>query len=339
MSRKSDRRQFIANSLLGVSAAAAVSSLEEKSLLAALQGGAAVSEEERAEATKDPMPCGKIGDVEFSRLMLGSNLIGGFAHSRDLLYVSQLFKQYNTEKRIFDTFELAEQTGINAILTNPVTLDFVQRYNQQRGGKLKAIVYVRPYVDAEMAKTEIDTVVDKGARAISTHGGETDKLVRDGDLDPLAKTLELIKSHGIPAGLGSHSLDVPKISEEKELGAEFYHKTFHHDRYWSATPEESRQEWCWYKPVTGEHDDYNDNMFCLNPDETAEFMATVKKPWIAFKVLAAGAIHPRQGFSYAFRNGADFICCGMFDFQICEDARLAKDVLRKLDNRPRAWMA
>jgi len=153
--------------------------------------------------------------------------------------------------------------------------------------------------------------------------------------------LELVKRHGVPAGLGGHSLEVPKAAEKNGLGAEFYHKTFHHDRYWSATPEDSRKEWCWYLPPPDEpdHDAYHDNMFCLNSEETASFMATVNKPWIAFKVLAAGAIRPKQGFSYAMRSGADFICCGMFDFQVSEDVKLVKDAVRRNQNRPRRWMA
>ncbi|MHC4569744.1 MAG: hypothetical protein ACYTE3_28795 [Planctomycetota bacterium] len=68
-------------------------------------------------------------------------------------------------------------------------------------------------------------------------------------------------------------------------------------------------------------------------------MKTVNKPWIAFKVLAAGAIHPREGFKYAFENGADFVCAGMFDFQIRENVLIARDVLSATANRQRLWRA
>ncbi len=67
-------------------------------------------------------------------------------------------------------------------------------------------------------------------------------------------------------------------------------------------------------------------------------MGTLKEPWIAFKVLAAGAIKPQVGLKYAYKNGADFVCLGMYDFQIVEDVNIALEALSDAIERPRAWM-
>ena len=68
-------------------------------------------------------------------------------------------------------------------------------------------------------------------------------------------------------------------------------------------------------------------------------MKDLEQPWIAFKVLAAGAIHPKDGFRYAFKNGADFICVGMYDFQIVDDVNIALNALSGNFPRERPWRA
>ena len=82
----------------------------------------------------------------------------------------------------------------------------------------------------------------------------------------------------------------------------------------------------------------HDSVWEETPQETAAFMAELDRPWIAYKVLAAGAIHPSEGFKYAFHNGADFICVGMYDFQIVEDANIALVALGESQERPRRWL-
>jgi hypothetical protein len=55
--------------------------------------------------------------------------------------------------------------------------------------------------------------------------------------------------------------------------------------------------------------------------------------------MAAGAIPPEPAFRYAFENGADFICAGMFDFQVEHNTALVRELLPKARNRDRAWFA
>ena len=62
-----------------------------------------------------------------------------------------------------------------------------------------------------------------------------------------------------------------------------------------------------------------------------------KVPVMGFKVLAAGAIKPEDGFRRAFKHGADFLCVGMFDFQVVKDVNVTIDVLGKLKGRTRKW--
>lgn len=337
MAKTTSRRCFLSTAAFAAGAGAAAS-LEERILLAAVQG-AGSEQSVNPQSLAAEMPYGKVRDITISRLVIGGNLIGGFAHSRDLVYVSRLLKAYNTEEKVFETLALAEAHGINTIQCNPVCLPLVERYNKERGGKIQAIVCITPDANKDAVRREIDQVLSLGATMLYTHGGRSEPPVMAGGLEVLANTVECIKAAGVPAGIGSHSLTVTMECEKNGINPDFYVKTLHSDQYWSATPKQLREDFCWQKPRRQEPFAFNDNMWCLNPEETIEFMKSVTKPWFAFKVLAAGAIHPRQAFPYALRNGADFLIVGMFDFQIAEDTAIFIDSYRKLGRRERPWCA
>jgi len=331
-----NRRSFLKRNLLGAAGLGAAFGLEEKILLAALQEGGGSAAKPGPDAASR-MPCGKIGEVNLSRLFLGGNLIGGWAHSRDLLYVSKLFKAYNTEAKIFETLELAEQSGINSILMDPRDWAPVRKYNRERKRNFQSVMVTLPGTPEAAMGDHVKELVDNGASMVYLHGCVADPLVMNGRVEVIGRTVELIKQAGVPAGVGGHSLETVMACEKNRIAPDFYVKTFHSDRYWSATPREKREEWCWYKGFKSDHDGYHDNIFCLDPEKTAAFMETVKRPWIAFKTMAAGAIHPRVAFPDAFKNGADFIVAGMFDFQIEQDAALAIEAIRASERRKRPW--
>ncbi len=277
------------------------------------------------------MPVGKIGDVTISRLIIGGNQFSGWSHSRDLKYLRDLFQAYATEKKILETLRTAEENGINTIIT--ANSPYLSRYWKDLGGKMQWIAQVHPKTDD--VTSDIKRAIDAGAVGAYVHGGAGDSFVKGGRVDLLGKAVEFIKSQRVLAGIGGHSLEVPKAVEKAGIQPDFYMKTFHHDRYWSATPKEQRVEFI----VDSNGPQDHDNIWCITPEKDIEFMRAVTRSWIAFKVLAAGAIHPRAGFKFAFENGADFVCVGMFDFQVRENVIIAKDAVARAQNRPRPWHA
>jgi len=296
-------------------------------------GGADIKE------LKGELPKGKIGEHEFSRLILGGNLIGGWAHSRDLIYVPSLFRAYNTEKKIFETLILAEKAGINSINIGFPTMDTMQKYKKLTGSKIKVIIQVAPDMEKKDYFVNINKAVDGGMDVIQVQGNWCDWLVRDNRLDVISEMLEKIRSNKITAGLGAHTIDALIACDEQGIIPDYYMKTMHHDVYWSAHPRENRFPF----EVDGkrhlDHNRFHDNCFCPFPDKTVEFVNRVKVPVMGFKVLAAGAIKPEDGFNWAFKNGADFICVGMFDFQIVNDVNITIETLNKLEGRTREWYA
>jgi hypothetical protein len=324
MIRHISRRGFVKSSVLASAA-----------LPLAWHANAAATVESASSSTpvlepREALPMGKIGDQTFSRLMLGGNLMSGHAHARDLPYVARLMRQYNTDAKIRQTLEVAEHHGITTM--NSWVMDNNQPLfdHWKGGGKMRWIAQVR--LDGKGGFDQARRAIAEGAAGVHMTGDNAEGLLYRNQFEKVAEMLQFIKAHKCIAGVGAHDLQVVVECERQKFDVDFYAKTFHtHDYYTAPRADE-----------TGALGKY-DNSWCNDPEAVVECMASVRKPWIAFKILAAGALAPRAAFPHAFTSGADFILVGMFDWQIEENAALAGRVVnvisRPNSKRTRPWCA
>ncbi len=276
----------------------------------------------------------QIGSLKLSRLILGGGMISGYAHPRDLKYLSGpngLMKAYNTPDRVRHTLAFAEKAGINTIIINPLLIDTVTDYWKREDGKIQFITncgyHGAPGAGEEaIAKGLVAGArmsVERGAASCFMRGEYTDNMATKGQDALFRSCLVEMKTLGVPIGIGCHEWRTVKFCLDHDIVPDYWMLTFNSRTYWSATPSFGTN---------------HDNCWCTDPEGLKAYMQTVKQPWIAFKVLGAGAIHPREGFPYAFNNGADAICVGMFDFQMVENVNLVNQIFAKgLPGRPRPW--
>ena len=255
------------------------------------------------------LPTGRIGKLEVTRLLCGGNLFSGFAHSGELLYVHSLLQHYFTDDKILDTLQLCEESGINTTIlrTDEQIVRVLKRYRKERGGKIQWIA--QTYPEPDNLKDNIKLAIDNGAVAAYCMGGVADDtFVKAGKADLIGEVVSFIKQNGLVAGVGSHSMEMAIISEQQKFNPDFYFKTFNTVGFYTQ-----------------------------DTRDVAALMKTIKKPWIAFKVLGAGRVLPKDGFDLAFQSGADFINVGMYDFQVESNISLVRDVVKRHEQRDRPW--
>jgi uncharacterized membrane protein YphA (DoxX/SURF4 family) len=289
-------------------------SFEEENLAARTDGMTGASlylgKEYSIHELKGKVPAGIIKDVTLSRLIIGGNLISGFAHSRDLIYVSTWLKKYFTDEKVIETLWLCQASGINTAIfrCDEDTIRILKKF-WSRGGKMQWLAQTYPDGDD---LTNVKLAVDNGAVGALIQGGIADRIVLNSQLEYIHKPIEYIRSQGLIAGTAAHSMTVPLACTDNGIKPDFFMQTFHH---------------------------HNSAYTCDDPGKVESFFRNCSIPLIAFKILAAGAIKPEEGFRRAFEGGADFACVGMFDFQVIENANIAYTVLGPGIRRERKWYA
>jgi len=263
-----------------------------------------------------------------SRLIVGGNPISGNSHlSRETdREMVDYFTSENSKKLLFE----CERQGITAMQLrgDRHVLRLLHEYRSE-GGKL---LWIAQTV-SELAdiKASVRGMSAYQPIAVYLHGTRADNYWKTGMIDRLKADLAALRESGVPVGLGSHTPEVIQDSEEKGWDVDFYMASLYNP--YKLTP-----GWRESFLVSGKHEPevYEDS----DRDKMSSVIRQVKKPCLAFKILAAGrnAQTPqrlREAFEFALRSikSSDAIVVGMFPKgtdQVAKNAALLADIQGKL---------
>ena len=286
MATDMSRRDFMAQGSL-ISAALAVTGLGKRA--------------RGAEGAGSALATIRLGPLDVSRLILGSNPFYGFSHQSKKL--SEEMVAYYSDERIAAVLDEAASHGVTAVASPPYDR-WIRLFSDYltRGGKLRTWIAQPDGKPADMTG-QISTAVKAGAKAVFVQGARGDAEFARGRLGVVGDWVEHIKSLDVPAGMASHRPDVHLEAEKRQFPTDFYFQCFYNPR--QGYREQDRQ-----KAVAA--------------------IQQIAKPVVAYKILGAGRVPAAEGFGFALRHirGKDGLCVGMFPKhdpdQIEEDAALAR---------------
>ena len=266
------------------------------------------------------LPTMKIGDIEVTRLIVGSNPFTGKSHLNDT--VDADMRGYFSEEKAFEMLRRCEEAGINAVQSRgsmPV-MGLISRYRAQ-GGRLMWLAQTGK--NLETFDEELDEMMKYSPAAVCIHGELADDLYLAGKLDLLSGLLDKIRKKNLPAGVCAHFPEVLAYAEEQNLRPDYYMASLYNlsqpDRSHDVNPEGERFE-----------DSDIPKMY--------EFIRRLSAPTFALKILGAGRRcgtqeQVRAAFVEAFTSmkPGDGVLVGMFDKYIDQprlNAEYTADAIR-----------
>ena len=266
------------------------------------------------------LPTMKIGNLEITRLIVGSNPFTGKSHLDQNTDADM--KGYFTEDEVFSMLRRCEETGINAVQSRgsmPV-MGLIGRYRAQ-GGRLHWLAQTGKSLTT--FDEELDALTAYHPAAVCLHGELTDELYLAGMLDRLGGLLDKLRAKNVPVGICAHFPEVLAYAEEHNLHPDYYMASL----YNLSQPDRSHD-----KNPTGERFEDSDI------PKMYDVIRQLSAPTFALKILGAGRRcesqeQVRTVFIEAFSSmkPGDGVLVGMFDKYIDQtrlDAEYTAEAIR-----------
>lgn len=239
----------------------------------------------------------RLGRLNVSRFILGTNPISGFSHQSPEM--DDRMRHYFTTAQVKRLFREAESLGVDTVIArcDHYVMRVLMEYWDE-GGTLQWIAQTCP----ELGTMErgIQNAINGGAKACYIHGGVMDNLFAQGKLDEVPTGIRMIRDAGLSAGIAGHNPEVFRWAES-ELDCEFYMCCYYNPASRDQSPE--------HKPGVRE--------WFLEKDRQimGELISGLSRPAIHYKIMAAGRSDPAEAFAFAKKHmrPTDAVCVGIYD--------------------------
>jgi hypothetical protein len=236
------------------------------------------------------------GGVTISRFIVGGNPIGGYSHQT--VERDEEMRDYYSMERVKELYARAEQAGVNTHLGRAD--NFIMRALREHwndSGGLQWICQTCPGVGS--IEHGVRNAIEGKAKLCFIHGGEMDFRVAAGDTQAIKDGVQMIKDHGMPAGVAGHTTDTIKWAADN-LELDFFMTCYYN-------PDDRRKQ---AKRDYDVPEYYGDE----HREAMSALIQELPSPAIHYKVLAAGRHNPQEAFEYvadAYRPG-DAVCVGIY---------------------------
>jgi hypothetical protein len=250
------RREFLKDTALGLAALGL--------------GGDAMSAAEPNEA----MPTIQLGRYRVSRLVVGANPMLGYSYMGAMM--GQFMLDYYTVDNMERVLRRCLEVGINTWQSSghPKVDQTLERL--RASGRDIQWIYLSSYQEDANA---LKAIIQRNRPiAILHHGGVSDKLWREGQIEAVHDFTKRVRDLGVLAGTSAHNPDVIRHAEDRGWDLDLYMTCFYR---LTRTPEELAKEVGGQVPLWG-------SFLPGDPAKMCEAVRAVRRPCLAFKILGGG---------------------------------------------------